>query len=136
MEGAALCRGQFHQAVGTVLPAQAEDREDQGRGRDCPEKDAEPPVHPGHVQDDEHEEDGEQAPGKDIEILRLQPAEFHAPVGPFVHFMFHDHRITGRTPSGRWRPRSGTRRLRTRHRRLYPYRDRLTRTLNTLLWLR
>ena len=98
MEGAALCRGQFHQSVGTVLPAQAEDREDQGRGRDCPEKDAEPPVHPGHVQDDEHEEDGEQASGKDIEILRLQPAEFHAPVGPFVHFMFHDRRITGERP--------------------------------------
>lgn len=73
MEGAALCRGQFHQSVGTVLPAQAEDREDQGRGRDCPEKDAEPPVHPGHVQDDEHEEDGEQAPGKDIEILACSP---------------------------------------------------------------
>ena len=73
MEGAALCRGQFHQSVGTVLPAQAEDREDQGRGRDCPEKDAEPPVHPGHVQDDEHEEDGEQAPGKDgmVHISKL-----------------------------------------------------------------
>jgi len=75
--------------VGTVFPVQAEHAQGNSRGRCDAEGDAEPAVHARHVKDDEHEEDGEQAAGKEIEVLRLQAAELHVPPDALVQLVFH-----------------------------------------------
>ena len=75
--------------MGAVFPVQAEHSEDDPRGRCDAEGDAEPAVHARHVEDDEHEEDGEQAAGKEIEVLRLEAEELHVLPDALVQLVFH-----------------------------------------------
>lgn len=75
--------------MGAVFPVQAEHAQGDSRGRYDTEGDAEQTVHARHVEDDEHEEDGEQAAGKEIEVLRLQAAELHVLPDALVQLVFH-----------------------------------------------
>ena len=78
--------------MGAVFPVQAEHAEDDPRGRCDAEGDAGPAVHARHVEDDEHEEDGEQAAGKEIEVLRLEAEELHVLPDALVQLVFHTAR--------------------------------------------
>ena len=75
--------------MGAVFPVQAEHSEDDPRGRCDAEGDAGPAVHARHVEDDEHEEDGEQAAGEEIEVLRLEAEELHVLPDALVQLVFH-----------------------------------------------
>ena len=69
--------GQLHQAVGTILRVQVEHPEDQRESGEDTETDTEPPVNTYHIEDDEQQENGQQAPDKEVQVLCLQAVEFH-----------------------------------------------------------
>lgn len=69
--------GQLHQAVGTILLVQVEHPEDQRESGEDTETDTEPPVNTYHIEDDEQQENGQQAPDKEVQVLCLQAVEFH-----------------------------------------------------------
>ena len=61
--------GQLHQAVGTILLVQVEHPEDQRESGEDTETDTEPPVNTYHIEDDEQQENGQQAPDKEVQVL-------------------------------------------------------------------
>lgn len=65
--------GQLHQAVGTILLVQVEHPEDQRESGEDTETDTEPPVNTYHIEDDEQQENGQQAPDKKYEYCACKP---------------------------------------------------------------
>ena len=81
--------GQLHQAVGTILLVQVEHPEDQRESGEDTETDTEPPVNTYHIEDDEQQENGQQAPDKKVQVLCLQAVEFHVASDSLVDIVFH-----------------------------------------------
>lgn len=80
--------GQLHQAVGTILLVQVEHPEDQRESGEDTETDTEPPVNTYHIEDDEQQENGQQAPDKKVQVLCLQAVEFHVASDSLVDIVF------------------------------------------------
>ena len=63
--------------------------EEQRESGEDTETDTEPPVNTYHIEDDEQQENGQQAPDKKVQVLCLQAVEFHVASDSLVDIVFH-----------------------------------------------
>ena len=101
--GMVACRCFLHQPVGTVAVVQAEGVPHHSRAQGQGDQDAREGRHAGHVENHEEDEDPQQSPGEDEQVLALEPFELRAAAYPLVDRILRH--VTGRMSVRWWQPR-------------------------------